>query len=87
MSIATNLFLHSGDIFPNKLQWTMSSLQNNPIILVMHVALSYEHYNNSGAAAAVNYLVGSSGWVQRDQLGGEKPCVNKNMPITTRWTA
>ena len=48
-AIATNLFLHSGDIFPNKLQWTMSSLQNNQIILVMHVALSYtpliEHYN------------------------------------------
>ena len=52
--------------------------------MVMHVALSYEHYNNSGAAAAaVNHLVESSGWVQRDQLGGEIPCVNENMPITT----
>ena len=40
-AIATNLFLYSGDIFPNKLQWTMSSLQNNQIILVMHVVLSY----------------------------------------------
>ena len=40
----------------------MSSLQNNPIILVMHVALSYpliEHYN-SRAVVAVNHLVGSN---------------------------
>ena len=42
----------------------MSSLQNNPIILVKHVALSYplsEHYNRRAVAAVpVNHLVGSS---------------------------
>ena len=44
----------------------------------MHVALSYPligHYNSRAAVAA------PFGWVQCDQPGGEKLCVNRNMHV------